>query len=111
MGSEFENWCHLISTSADSVTTTVSVTAAVITTGVETLPVLVVVVVAVNLGIEAQFTRQQGVHCLISTAADATVELDTCLLQSCLSPSADAAADQYIRFNGQIGRASCRERV
>ena len=71
-------------------------TAAVVTAGVTSFAVLMVVVVAVNIGIVTQVIAEQGVHRCVSFSADTAVELDARFGQRCLRSAADAAADQRI---------------
>ena len=70
--------------------------AAVVTAGVTCFAVLMVVVVAVNIGIVAQTSAEQCVHRYVSVPADTAVELDTRFGQRCLRSAADAAADQSV---------------
>ena len=65
-------------------------TAAVVTAGVTSLAVLVVMVVTVNIGIVAQTSVEQCAHRRISVPADTAVELDARLGQCCLRTAADA---------------------
>ena len=69
---------------------------AVITAGVALLAVLVVMVVAVNIGIVAQISAEQCVHRCVSVPADTAVELDARFGQSCLRTAADASANQSV---------------
>ena len=111
--------------------------AAVVTAGVTSLAVLMIMAVTVNIGIVAQISVEQCAHRSISVPADTAVELDTRFGQSCLRTAADASADQRVyavlhqeacqravttavginnfRMRDfavrKIGRASCRERV
>ena len=71
-------------------------TAAVVTAGVTSFAMLVVMVVTVNIGIVAQTSAEQCAHCRVSVPADTAIELDTRLGQSCLRTAADAAADQSV---------------
>ena len=70
--------------------------AAVVTAGVTSFAVLVVMVVTVNIGIVAQTSAEQCAHRRVSVPADTSVELDTRLGQSCLRTTADASADQSV---------------
>ena len=70
--------------------------AAVVTAGVTSLAVLVVMVVTVNVGIVAQISVEQCAHRSISVPADTAVELDTRFGQSCLRTAADASANQSV---------------
>ena len=70
--------------------------AAVVAAGVTSFAVLMVVVVAVNIGIIAQISAEQCVHRCVSVSADTAVELDTRFGQSCLRTAADASADQSV---------------
>ena len=71
-------------------------TAAVVTAGVTSFAVLVVMVVTVNIRIVAQTSVEQCAHRCISVPADTAVELDTCFGECCLRTAADASADQSV---------------
>ena len=71
-------------------------TAAVVTAGVTSFAVLVVMVITVNIGIVAQISAEQCAHRRVSVPADTAIELDTRLGQSCLRTAADASADQSV---------------
>ena len=66
------------------------IAAAVVTAGVTSFAVLVVMVVTVNIGIVAQTSAEQCAHRRVSVPADTAIELDTRLGQSCLRTAADA---------------------
>ena len=70
--------------------------AAVVTAGVTSFAVLMVMVVTVNIGIVAQISAEQCVHRCVSVPADTAVELDARLGQSCLRTAADASANQSV---------------
>ena len=70
--------------------------AAVVTAGVTSFAVLVVMVVTVNIGIVAQTSAEQCAHRCVSVPADTAIELDTRLGQSCLRTAADASANQSV---------------
>ena len=70
--------------------------AAVVTAGVTSLAVLMIMVVTVNIGIVAQISTEQCAHRRVSVPADTAVELDTPLGQSCLRTAADASANQSV---------------
>lgn len=70
--------------------------AAVVTAGVTSLAVLMVMVVTVNIGIVAQTSVEQCAHRRISVPADTAVELDARFGQCCLRTAADAPADQSV---------------
>ena len=72
------------------------IAAAVVTAGVPSLAVLMVMVIAVNIGIVAQIYTEQCAHRRISVPADTAVELDARFGQSCLRTSADASANQSV---------------
>ena len=72
------------------------IAAAVVTAGVTSLAVLMVMVVTVNIGIVAQISAEQCAHRRVSVPADTAVELDARLGQSCLRTAADASADQSV---------------
>ena len=57
-------------------------TAAVVTAGVTSFAVLVVMVVTVNIGVVVQTSAEQCVHRCVSVPADTAVELDARLGQS-----------------------------
>ena len=71
-------------------------TAAVATAGVTFLAMLVVMVVAVNIGVVAQISAEQCAHRRVSVPTDTAVELDTRFGQSRLRTAADASADQSV---------------
>ena len=71
-------------------------TAAVITAGVTSLAVLMVMVVTVNIGIVAQISAEQCTHCCVSVPTDTAVELDARFGQSRLCTAADASANQSV---------------
>ena len=71
-------------------------TAAVVTAGVTFLAMLVVMVVAVNIGVVAQISAEQCAHRRVSVPTDTTVELDTRFGQSRLRTAADASANQSV---------------
>ena len=66
--------------------------AAVIAAGV-TFTVVMVVMVALDIGVIQEVPSQQSLHRSISRAGSAAEELDTSLAQSILGAHADAAAD------------------
>ena len=70
--------------------------AAVVTAGVTSLAVLMIMVVTVNIGIVAQISVEQCAHRSISVPADTAVELDARFGQSCLRTAANASADQSV---------------
>ena len=70
--------------------------AAVVTAGVTSLAVLVVMVVTVNIGIVAQISVEQCAHRRISVPADTAVELDARFGECCLRTAADASANQSV---------------
>ena len=71
-------------------------TAAVVTAGVTSFAVLVVMVITVNIGIMAQISAEQCAHRRVSVPADTAVELDARFGQSCLRTAADASANQSV---------------
>ena len=73
--------------------------AAVIAAGVA-FAVMMIVVVAADIGIECQLSGQQGFHSSIGAAGDSTVELYACGCQGHLGTAADTAADQHICVQG-----------
>ena len=70
--------------------------AAVVTAGVTSFAVRMVMVVTVNIGIVVQTSAEQCVHRCVSVPADTAVELDTRLGQSRLGTAADASANQSV---------------
>ena len=70
--------------------------AAVVTAGVTSLAVLMVMVVTVNIGIVAQISVEQCAHRRVSVPADTAVELDARFGQSSLRTAADASANQSV---------------
>ena len=72
-------------------------TTAVLTTGVTSLAVLMVMVVTVNIGIVAQISVEQCAHRRISGPADTAVELDPRFGKCRLRTAADASANQSVR--------------
>ena len=68
--------------------------AAVIAAGVAFT--VMVMVVALNIGIEAKITGKLIFHCGVCIAPNTAVELDTSLLEGHLCAAADTAADQHI---------------
>ena len=71
-------------------------TAAVVTAGVTSFAVRMVMAVTVNIGIVAQISAEQCAHRCVSVPADTAVELDARLGQCCLRTAADASADQSV---------------
>ncbi len=71
--------------------------APVIAAGVAVV-VLMVVMVAADVGVIVQSARQEGLHSTVRAAGHAAVELDACRRQRHLSAAADAAADENIRL-------------
>ena len=71
-------------------------TAAVVTAGVTSLAVRMVMVVTVNIWIIAQISAEQCVHRCISVPADTAVELDARFGECCLRTAADASANQSV---------------
>jgi len=69
--------------------------AAVIAAGVA-FAVVMVMMVALNIGIKAQITCQEVCDRCVGIAAAATVKLNTCLSQGHLCTATDAATDQNI---------------
>ena len=70
--------------------------AAVVTAGVTSLAVFMVMVVTVNIGIVAQTSVEQCAHRRVSVPADTAVELDARFGECCLRTAADASADQSV---------------
>ena len=71
-------------------------TAAVITAGVTSLAVLMVMVVTVNIGIVAQTSVEQCAHRRGSVPADTAVELDAHFGECCLLTADYASANQSV---------------
>ena len=72
------------------------IAAAVVTAGVTSLAVRMVMVVTVNIGIVVQTSAEQCAHRCVSVPADTAVELDARFGQSCLRTAADASANQSV---------------
>lgn len=70
--------------------------AAVVTAGVTSLAVLMVMVVTVNVGIVAQTSVEQCANRRVSVPADTAVELDARFGECCLRTAADASANQSV---------------
>ena len=70
--------------------------AAVVTAGVTSFAVRMVVVVTVNIGIVVQTSAEQCVHRCVSVPADTAVELDARFGECCLRTAADASANQSV---------------
>ena len=70
--------------------------AAVVTAGVTSFAVRMVMVVTVNIGIVAQISAEQCAHRRVGVPADTAVELDARFGQSCLRTAADASANQSV---------------
>ena len=79
-----------------SISMAAMLTAAVVTAGVTSFAVRMVMVVTVNIGIVAQISAEQCAHRCVSVPADTAVELDARLGQCCLRTAADASADQSV---------------
>ena len=75
--------------------TSVVTATAVITAGM-TFAVMMVMMVALNIGIKAQIASQEVCDCCIGVTAAAAVKLNTSLGQSHLGTTTDTAADQNI---------------
>ena len=56
----------------------------------------VVVVVAMGVGVKAEFSGQIICYCRVCRAADPAEQLDACLCKGVLCPGADAAAEHHI---------------
>ena len=70
--------------------------AAVVTAGVTSLAVRMVMVVTVNIGVVAQTSAEQSLHRCVSVPADTAIELDACFGQCRLRTAADATANQSV---------------
>ena len=79
-----------------SISVAAMLAAAVVTAGVTSFAVPMVMVVTVNIGVVAQTSAEQCVHRCVSVPADTAVELDARLGQSCLRTAADASANQSV---------------
>ena len=79
-----------------SISMAAMLTAAVVTAGVTSFAVRMVMAVTVNIGIVAQISAEQCAHRCVSVPADTAVELDARLGQCCLRTAADASADQSV---------------
>ena len=71
-------------------------TTAVLTTGVTSLAVRMVMVVTVNIGIVAKISAEQCVYRRISLPADTAVELDARFGECFLRTATDASANQSV---------------
>ena len=69
--------------------------AAVTTAGVSFFAVIVIVMIASDLGVEVQFICKQSIYRLVARAADTAEKLNARTLKSHLSTAANPAADQY----------------
>ena len=69
--------------------------AAVVTAGVTSFAVRMVMVVTVNIGIVVQTSAEQCAHRRISVPADTAVELDARFGECCLRTAADAPAPSW----------------
>ena len=83
--------------------------AAVVTAGVTFFAVLVVMVIAVNIGIMAQISAEQCVHRRVSVPTDTAVELDARFGECCLRTAADASADQSV--HAMLHQEACQRAV
>ena len=54
----------------------------------------VLVVIAVNVGVEGKSAGEKRLHRFVGTARNAAVELDSCLRECVLRAASDAAADE-----------------
>ena len=79
-----------------SISMAAMLTAAVVTAGVTSFAVRMVMVVTVNIGVVAQTSAEQSLHRCVSVPADTAVELDARFGQSCLRTAADASANQSV---------------
>ena len=82
------------------------IAAAVVTAGMTSFAVLVVMVVTVNIGIVAQISAEQCAHRCVSVPADTAVELDTRFGECCLRTAADASANQS--FHALLHQEACQ---
>ena len=80
--------------------------AAVVTAGVTSLAVFMVMVVTVNIGIVAQISAEQCAHRCVSVPADTAVELDARFGECCLRTAADASANQSV--HAVLHQESCQ---
>ena len=79
-----------------SISMAAMIAAAVVTAGVTSLAVRMVMVVTVNIGIVVQTSAEQSLLRCVSVPADTAVELDARFGQSCLRTAADASANQSV---------------
>ena len=79
-----------------SISMAAMLTAAVVTAGVTSFAVRMVMAVTVNIGIVAQISAEQCAHRCVSVPADTAVELDARFGECCLRTAADASADQSV---------------
>ena len=80
--------------------------AAVVTAGVTSLAVRMIMVVTVNIGIVAQISTEQCAHRRVSVPADTAVELDARFDQSRLRTAADTSANQSV--HAVLHQESCQ---
>ena len=82
--------------------------AAVIAAGMA-LAMVMVVMIALDIGIECQLAGNERFHCCVRIAGNAAVQLDARRSQCHLRTTADAAADQNICI--QSGQDTCQRAV
>ena len=83
------------------------IAAAVVTAGVTSLAVLMIMVVTVNIGIVAQISAEQCAHRCVSVPADTAVELDARLRKSHLCATADTSADENVSADDRQKSRKC----
>ena len=73
--------------------------ATVVAATVSVFAVLVIVVVAFDVGIISEFVLKKSLDCYVARAADTTIELDASFGKSRLCATADASAYQNISID------------
>ena len=81
--------------------------AAVFSASVSTFFMLMVVVIAFDVGIIAKITFHKSLNRFVAISADTAKELDTCIGKRHLCATADTAADQYICAERHQNRCEC----
>ena len=81
--------------------------AAVICASMSTFSVLVVVVIAFDVGIIAKITFHKSLNRFVAISADTAKELDTCIGKRHLCATADASANQYVYAERRQNRCEC----
>ena len=80
-------------------TTAVMRAATVISTIMTPIAVLVVMVVAPDIGVIAEIVRKKRLYCCVASSADTAVELDARIGKCHLRTASDATADKNVCSN------------